>query len=483
MALKYTILKVILRISSKKYKSDRGFTLIELIVGLSIMLFVSGLAMNALVEANAGFSKEKRNIESSQNMSVILEMIGNDIKQAGENISDSNFPTVEFKTNTDSGSMPNSSKIIVRRALTSPLTLCEPSFDPTTATSIIVADNLAATVNATEGRNCDVGTSSSPLSVYRVATTVTDPAPPTTVPVTLPPTITTYYPQAAGSFNPYPTTPAPLALKLPLALRKVRDYRCNTDPNTIYDSAANAGADFCASVPNAKLRIAVSNSNGKLLIFNQTGEVASATADTTVKLDTDTTSTKRYQITLGNSAAVPPIPVVPTDAVANNAINSVSTVTYPIGSPIYVIEERVYTLTDKYELQLSIDGNAPQTLIKKIENFRVSARTYTNAKDQIVKPIPTANVCNNQVPFADQPTSPDLNNPKYICKFNYNAVMDTAMEWKTLAGIKVELQAKYDSNGGASETSTNPGDMAQVAKAKEKLSAKAEFFPRNVLSK
>ena len=97
MAQKYTILKVILQIFSKAHKSDRGFTLIELIVGLSIMLIVSGLAMNALVEANAGFSKEKRNIESSQNMSAILEMIGNDIKQAGENISDNSFRRSSLK--------------------------------------------------------------------------------------------------------------------------------------------------------------------------------------------------------------------------------------------------------------------------------------------------------------------------------------------------------------------------------------------------
>jgi hypothetical protein len=48
------------------------------------------------------------------------------------------------------------------------------------------------------------------------------------------------------------------------------------------------------------------------------------------------------------------------------------------------------------------------------------------------------------------------------------------MNWKTLAGIKVELQAKYDSAGGSATASAT--DAA-------KLSAKAEFFPRNVLSK
>ena len=74
--------------------------------------------------------------------------------------------------------------------------------------------------------------------------------------------------------------------------------------------------------------------------------------------------------------------------------------------------------------------------------------------------------------FAAQTTDP--NSPQYICKFNYNASTDPAINWKTLAGIKVELKAEYDSTGGsATESSTDAA----------RLSAKAEFFPRNVLSK
>jgi type II secretory pathway pseudopilin PulG len=483
MAPKYTILKVLIQNLSKLGKSDKGFTLMELIFGLSIMFIISGLAMNALIQASTSFNKDQKNINSGQNLSAILEVIGSDIRQSGENINDPNFPAIEFIANTDSGSMPNSSKVIIRRALTSRLTLCDPAFTPT-ATSIIVADNLPTTVNAAGGAGCDVGTAASPLSVYRVATTVAAPAP--TAPATAP-TITTYYPQAAGISNPYPTSPAPLALKLPVALRKVRDYRCNINPNTDYDSAANAGADFCSLAPSAKVRIALSSSDGQLLIFNQTGEVADATADTTVQANTDTTSTKRYSINvnrtfdLGNATAVPPIP--PDSAIASNLKNSASTINYNIGDPIYVIEERVYTLASDGSFRVSLNGAPPETLIKKIANFRVSARSYTNAVDRIVEPnpTPTADICT--VPtgtyFAAQPTTPTSTNPNYICKFNYFTGVTAAdrASWKTLAGVKVELQAKYDGTGeSATANNANPKDL-------EKLIAAAEFFPRNVLSK
>jgi type II secretory pathway pseudopilin PulG len=498
MAPKYTILKVLIQNLNKQCKGDKGFTVLELIFGLSIMLIVSGLAMNAFLQASSSFNKDQKNINSGQSLSAILEVIGSDIRQSGENINDPKFPTIEFAENTDTGSMQYSSKVTVRRALTSRLTLCDPAFTPT-ATSIIVADNLPSTVTASS--NCDVGTASSPLSVYRVATTVTAPAPPTTVPATVT-TISSYYPPSTA-LNPYPTSPAPLALKLPLSLRKVRDYRCNTDPNTNYDSAANAGTDYCDVAPaGAKLRIAVSSSDGQLLMFNQTGEVADATSDTTVNADPTSiptpTSTKRYKIEVnrnfeaGDATAVPPIP--PDSAIANNTRNSASTINYNIGDPIYVIEERVYTLANDGSLRVSVNGAPPQVLIKKIANFRVSARTYEVADltKRKVNPTPTpaADICN--VPtgtgFIEQPTVPDINNPKYICKFNYFtgvAATDNA-NWKTLAGVKVELRAKYDGTGVGAQGSNDAEsslDSGQVREDKKKLVVAAEFFPRNVLSK
>jgi prepilin-type N-terminal cleavage/methylation domain-containing protein len=463
MAQKYTILKVIIQNFSRTDKTSKGFTLIELIVGLSIMLIVGGLAMNALIQASTSFNKDKRSIDSSQNMSTILEMIGNDIKQSGENINDRNFPTIEFKIvdtsdtiDKDGNPLPvdirpkvGSSKIIVRRALTEPLTLCEsiaaPS-DPTTMTSIIVADNTPATVTASA--NCDVGTSSSKLVAARPSTeyeltATTDPVPATSF---------------VTSSNP--------DLILPRALRKVRDYRCQLDdpnPTVAYEDVSRATDTFCASPASAleKLKIVVSNESGQFLIFNQTDETLGATGFT------NTVTNKKYSISVNTTG-------LDANAVANNTKNKA--VAYAIKSPIYVIEERIYTLSTQGHLQLSINGATPQTLTKKIENFRVSAKTYTNSTDRIVEPTPASDICSDAAPFAAQPTTGSADSPKYICKLNYFtgvAATDKA-DWKTLAGIKVEIQAKYDGTGQ---------NATATAADTNKLYAASEFFPRNVLSK
>jgi prepilin-type N-terminal cleavage/methylation domain-containing protein len=498
MVPKYTILKVIIQSFSKTDKTSKGFTLIELIVGLSIMLIIGGLAMNALIQASISFNKDKKSIDSSQSMSVILEMIGNDIKQSGENINDKNFPTIEFDTvvtdvttiSEDIRPKVGSSKIIVRRALIGPLTLCDSAFT-SASTLITVADNNPSITSTDAGKNCDVATSSSPLSIYRVAPPPLAAVAPATTPTAVP---TTYYPKTPAEALPTATTP--LTLKLPLALRKLRDYRCNTDPNITYDSVANAGNDtFCASATNAKTRIAVANSNGQFLVFNQTNEIVPSTntADTVVHPSTNTTtSTKKYQIEVNSTFTAGDT------AIGNNTKNGVSTLTYPIGSPIYVIEERVYTLSKLGYLQLSINGAAPQTLTKKIDNFIISAKTYTNSTDRIINPTPAGSTVNPVAtrttaltatnPICYSPTTPpeavtnpqatnaSETNPQYICKFNYFTGVTTAdkADWKTLAGIKVEIQTQYDGTGQ---------NATATAADKNKLYAVSEFFPRNVLSK
>lgn len=462
MVPKYTILKVLIQNFSKGNKSDRGFTLIELIVGMAILLIVGGLAMNAFVQASISFNKDKKSIDSNQNSSAILELIGSDIKESGENIYATNFPTIEFKL--VDASEPTlklgSSKVTIRRALTNPLTLCESipaNNDPTARTTLVVADNTSTTVSDPNGRNCDIATATSPLSVYRVAPTTTAPIP-----------STTYYP--TSPVTAFPTSPTPLSLTLPLALRKLRDYRCQLDelnPTTPYDSMGNAGTDFCGGSALEKLRIAVSDTRGHLLIFNQTNE----TADAGNSADTVIPPVKKYRVTVNTTfTAGDP-------ATANNTRNR--TVSYPIGSSIYALEERVYSLDANSNLQLSINGANPVVLVRKIDSFKVSARTYMSAQNRDENPTPTI------VPGGDICTGA----PAYICRFYYNRSAtalaapvapaledpnDTPLDWKLIAGVKVEIQAKYDGTGqNATPTATDT----------DKLTATAEFFPRNVLSR
>lgn len=464
MVQKYTTLKALILHFRKFKQLNKGFTLLELIAGLTIMIIVGGLAMNAFVETSSTFNKDKKNIDSSQNLSAILEMIGSDIKQSGELIGDNKFPTIEFAPNADAGSMSGSSKITIRRAVTEPLTLCQAIVaptDPTAITTLLVADNTTATVTASA--NCDVNKIPNPLLVVRPATV--------------------YSPD--DTTTTYPTTR--LALTLPTALRKARDYRCKLDqpnPSVAYDSSTRVTDNFCDGVAAEKLRIAVSDRDGSILIFNQTDE----TADSANGADTTVGSTKKYSITVKAESAVDADKGFNQTTIDNNTRNKPAAaapaatpptpaIQYSIGSPIYVLEERVYTLTNTGDFQVSVNGQAPSTLIKRIANFRASARLYTNSTDKIVKATPASDVCTNTAPFLSQPATGDATaeSPQYICKFNYNlAATDPAMDWKTLAGVKVELHAKYDGTGRAATATTADAD---------KLKAAAEYFPRNVLSK
>jgi prepilin-type N-terminal cleavage/methylation domain-containing protein len=397
MAQKYTILKVLIQNFSKIKNPKAGFTLIELIFGLLIMSVVGGLAMNAFVQSSTTFAQDKKNIDSNQNLSAILEIIGNDIRQSGEQISNSSFPTIEISQNTITGTtITDSSTIKIRRALTPALTLCQTIAANATPTTLTVADdNTNSTTPKTTTPNC------APLPLQ------TD----TSTPI------------------------------LPKSLREARNYRCKLDdinalPSTTTDSCLTTKA----SPDLEQLRAAIYDvSNNTLRMFNYTD-------------DSVVTASSKFSITINNLVS--------------------QTTATPVDSPIYLIEERIYKLENDGTIKLSTDGTNFTPLIAGMVKFKVSAKLYsdTTAIPKTLNNAP-ANPCSSVT------SSPDY---KYTCTFN---AATTGYNWKNIAGVKIELQSKYDSTGKATEGSSNVGDIAAIAKDKEKLSASAEYFPRNVLSK
>lgn len=413
MARKYTILKVLIQ------NLNKGFTLIELIFGLLIMLIVGGLAMNALVEASKTASNDKRNIDSSQNLSAVLEIIGNDIKQAGENINDGNFPVISIAPNTDvtvPAPMTGSSKITIRRAFTSPLNLCEPVAAAATVTSLIVANNSLTGTNP----NCSTAGSLTHSQVLLAGATT---------PTALAPTITR------------PTT-----------LMSARDKRCQVDDiNINYDNFPKT-TDYCLTPANPareKVRAAMYEA-GNLWAFDYTNDDQTTTGTPTPAANT------KFQISIAN-----PSPATPT-------------VAYPYDKPIYLIEERIYTLDINGNLKVQRDGASfanAETLISGMKTFNVSARVYadkttktSDAIDGTVADMPTTRRCVSTI-------------PNYICAFKSSAFPND--DWKKLQGIKVELQTRYDPTGRGTEAEA----IVKTPQEIEKLKATAEFFPRNVLSK
>jgi type II secretory pathway pseudopilin PulG len=394
MAHKYTILKVLLQ------NSNKGFTLLELLFGMLITVLIGGFAMNAVIEASTSFGRDKKNIDASQNFSAILEIIGTDIRQTGEQF----IPAIEFITNTDAGAMAGSSKITIRRSIAAPLTLCLGIPASTSPTALRVLDTTLSVPPSTNG-NCNPGTN-----------------------ISMAPAM----------------TPAPA---LPTTLRAARNYRCqldNPDPDYAY-----ATTDACGT-PTAsleKVKAAVSDTTGRFRTFDYTNENL-------------VTANSQYTITVAGL----------TPSARNN-------VAYSIGNPIYLIEERVYTLDSTGNLLLTIDGGNPVTLIKRIQKFRISAKLY---EETVLNPLNRKII--NTAPTASCPadTSAPVNtafaaNAEYTCTFQVDATSTTAAayNWKTIAGVKVELQGAYDATG----QNVTPTDTDL-----RKITARAEFFPRNVLS-
>jgi prepilin-type N-terminal cleavage/methylation domain-containing protein len=405
MAPKYTILKALIQTSNK------GFTLIELLVGLIITFIITGLAMDAFINSSNSFRNDQRNIDNSQNLSAILEIIGNDIQQSGEQISEGTFPVIQIEPNTDAGSMTGSSKITIRRALTSSLTLCGPITPATTVTSLVVVDNSL-------GSNCSAAPSTTNTQQLSVST---------------------------------PITPAPITSFIrPNTLMSARQYRCKLDNSTVdyatYDTtnAANptTSIDYCLPskvTPDLeKVRAAMSDTAGNIWTFDYVNDAV----DTTT-----TVPNTKFNISIAN---------VGTPPTTNN---------YTVGTtPIYLIEERIYTLDSAGNLNMKKDGGTSGTLITGIWKFNISAKVYTDTINKTIDPIdgttlPATRRC-------------EAATPNYICQFKSSTYPSD--NWKQLAGIKIDLQAKYDGTG-RNQTPTDV-DLA-------KLSARAEFFPRNVLSK
>ncbi len=416
MAPKYTIFKALI------HNSTKGFTLLELLIGLTIMVIIGSAAMNGLIQASGTFNNDKKNIQSAQSLSAVLEIIGNDIRQSGEKIiGDSSFPVIEIRQDSfilPDGISTSGSTIIIRRALTTPMTLCEqiPASDTATRLKITVADTTSPNTNC------------NPVSINTLA--------------------------------------------------EVQNYRCQLgDPNVDYSTSNNYCATALASAQNdplaQKVTAVISNQAGQIRKLTYTGE------DTTA-------APNQYKMIIDPSFLLATDP--------NN-------VAYNVGSPIYLIEERRYTLDTNGNLKVSIDGgNSYSTLVSGITQFKVSARSYktdatttpqisldqriidpngafTNISGTTAAPVTTALanapcVTADVVPInnggAPAGTSAD---PTYACRINSG---NNVANWKQIAGVRVELQAKYDP-AGQSATPTQA--------SLDKSVARAEYFPRNVLSK
>jgi prepilin-type N-terminal cleavage/methylation domain-containing protein len=133
--------------SKKNYKiglqhlnPSKGFTLVEMLVGMTLTSILGIIATQAVVSISKNFTQDQNTTANSQKMSLVLEIIGREIRQAGEFVTDDDFPVIQVKPRGTKGA-----SIIIYRAISEPITLCKQYTAGAAVTELTFAtDRLAA---------------------------------------------------------------------------------------------------------------------------------------------------------------------------------------------------------------------------------------------------------------------------------------------------------------------------------------------------
>jgi prepilin-type N-terminal cleavage/methylation domain-containing protein len=127
---------------------NKGFSLIELVVTMAITSIVIALISQSLLQIQNSFSKDQKRVSANQKMSSVLEIIGREIRQAGELITDTDFPTVQVIPLSTDANPPVS--LIVYRAISNPISMC------TTHADNAVVNRLFFAVDTAVNLTCQV---------------------------------------------------------------------------------------------------------------------------------------------------------------------------------------------------------------------------------------------------------------------------------------------------------------------------------------
>jgi prepilin-type N-terminal cleavage/methylation domain-containing protein len=147
-----------LRLYLSQRKRGQGFTLVELLVGMSITAIVAGLAMQALFQVQNSFTKDQKKVESGQKMSSVLEIIGREIRQAGELIVEPSFPTIKVRPLNGGGV-----SVIVYRAIVEPISICQDIAPSSSITALPFAINTNVVSSCKVDASSITGTNKFPL--------------------------------------------------------------------------------------------------------------------------------------------------------------------------------------------------------------------------------------------------------------------------------------------------------------------------------
>lgn len=122
--------------SKRKRPAQVGFTLVELLVALALLMVVLTIAFNAFNSSNRLVEADTARVIGNQNVQTALDLLAADLRQAGENLElDLGISGVEFD---------NAQQTLTVRRSIPPLTAAQAASDPTLAGQAIKRMPLCA---------------------------------------------------------------------------------------------------------------------------------------------------------------------------------------------------------------------------------------------------------------------------------------------------------------------------------------------------
>jgi prepilin-type N-terminal cleavage/methylation domain-containing protein len=138
------------QLNFRQGNQTQGFTLIELLIGMSLTTIVAALALQAIVRTQSSFNTDQKTVETSQKISSVLDVVGRDVRQAGELLVEANFPIIQVKPLANGGS-----SLIIYRALSEPISICKDYVSGTATSELVFATDKKVSAASTLDANAD----------------------------------------------------------------------------------------------------------------------------------------------------------------------------------------------------------------------------------------------------------------------------------------------------------------------------------------
>lgn len=416
----------LLPVQTKSQKTG-GFTLLELVVASAVALTILSIALGVMSEQRRWVLGDRTRATANDSLRLASDLIGQDIKQAGERLDADLFqPGISIIPGANA-SAP-STLVLQRQLLTEKLPVCQTIAQGSTTASVDIS-----VVNGSAINNCKYS--------YSIPTGG----------------------EIVGS---------PPATLLPTDnLRSLRTYRCTLD------GSATATVDPCARTINTTNCQQMGSGNtdkecawayiydpkisrGEFFLYSYESQAA---CTSTTALPAPARNCQKIWRADGG-------------AWQNNYVYD------PAGSvgnqpQIYILEERKYSLVadpnsaGSFFLQLSVNRQTPINIANQLSNFQARGKVPTSY-DAAPYNAPSNWGC--AVGGSTGP-NPSLPNQWYCKGFNIDtsSVSKYINDWQELQGVRITLTA----------TNPNPQLLKDNLSNGSLLNLTSEFFSRNVTSR